>query len=68
MARLHLKFLLGFKVGFSSSDGWERVYESSDEGTCIQNIRNSSTRSHASEEENCTRNRCKNCKCKSKLY
>jgi hypothetical protein len=46
MAHLHLQFLLGFKVGFSSSDGWERVYESSDEGTCTQNIRNSSTRVH----------------------
>ena len=39
-------------------------YECSDEGTCTQNIRNSSTRSHPSEEENRTRNRSKNCKCK----
>jgi hypothetical protein len=27
-------------------------YESSDEGTCTQNINSSSTRSHASEEQN----------------
>ena len=39
-------------------------YECSDEGTCTLNIRNSSTRSHASEGEYRTRNRSKNCKCK----
>jgi hypothetical protein len=39
-------------------------YECSDEGTCTPNIHNSSTRSHASEGENRTRNRSKNCKCK----
>jgi hypothetical protein len=35
-------------------------YEPSDEGTSTQNIHQSSTRSHASEEEN----RSENCKCK----
>ena len=39
-------------------------YECSDEGVHTQNIRNPSTRSHASEEENRTRNRSKNRKCK----
>jgi hypothetical protein len=39
-------------------------YECSDEGTYTQTIRNSSTRSHPSEEENRTRNRSKTCKCK----
>jgi hypothetical protein len=41
-------------------------YECSDEaaGTCTPNIRNSSTRSHASEGENRTRIRSKNCKSK----
>ena len=43
------------------------LYECSDEGTCTLNIRNSSTRSHASEGENRTRNRSKNCKCKQAL-
>ena len=33
-------------------------------GTHTQNIHYSSTRSHASEEENRTRNRSENCKCK----
>jgi hypothetical protein len=37
--------------------------ECSDEGTCIPKIRNSSTRSHALEGENRSRNRSKNCKC-----
>ena len=41
-------------------------YECSDEGTYIHNIHNSSTRSHASEDENRTRYRSKNCKCKRK--
>ena len=35
-----------------------------DESIHTQKIHNSSTRSHASEEKNRTRNRCKNCKCK----
>jgi hypothetical protein len=38
-------------------------YECSDEGTHTQNIRNSSTRSHASEDENRARNHSENCKC-----
>jgi hypothetical protein len=37
-------------------------YECSDEGAYTQNIHNSSTRSHPSEEENCTRNHSKYCK------
>ena len=40
------------------------TYECSCEGTHTQNIHYSSTRSHASEEENRTRNRSENCKCK----
>jgi hypothetical protein len=39
-------------------------YECSDEGTCTPNIRNSSTRSHALEGGNRSRNHSKNCKCK----
>jgi hypothetical protein len=35
-------------------------YECSGEGTCTQNIHNSSTRSHPSEDENRARNRSKN--------
>ena len=37
-----------------------------DEGTVhyTQNIHKSSTRLHASEDENCARNRSRNCKCK----
>jgi hypothetical protein len=38
-------------------------YECLDEGTHTQNIRYSFTHSHASEEENCIRNRNKRCKC-----
>jgi hypothetical protein len=37
-------------------------YEPSDEGTYTQNVHNSSTHSHPSEEENCTRNGSKNVK------
>ena len=43
-------------------------YECSDEGTYTQNVRNSSTRSHPSEEENRTRNLSKNGKCKTGLH
>jgi hypothetical protein len=38
-------------------------YECSDEDTCTPKIRNSSTRSHALEGGNRSRNRSKNCKC-----
>ena len=38
-------------------------YECSDEGTCTPNICTSSTRSHASEGEYCSRNHSKKCKC-----
>ena len=71
-ARLHLQFLLRFLVRFSSSDECERVDElwlpPISMGllgyTYTQNINSSSTRSHASEGENRTRNRSKNFKCK----
>jgi hypothetical protein len=43
------------------------TYECSDAGTCTPNIHNSSTRSHASEGGNCSRNRSKNYKCKRDL-
>jgi hypothetical protein len=39
-------------------------FTGSDERTSTQNIHNSSTRSHASEEENRAGPRSKNCKCK----
>jgi hypothetical protein len=58
-ARLHLQFLLRFTCDFlllMDVNEWIS-YECSDEGTCTPNIRNSSTRSHASEGENRTRNR-----------
>ena len=38
-------------------------YECSDEGPCTPKIRNSSSRSHALEGGNRSRNRSKNCKC-----
>jgi hypothetical protein len=63
-------FLLRFRVRFSSSRVCERVDEfwMLDEGAYTQSksqsIHYSSTRSHTREEENRTRNRCKNCKCK----
>jgi hypothetical protein len=39
-------------------------YKCSDKYTYTQNIHNSSIRLHPSEEENCTRTRSENCKCK----
>ena len=42
-------------------------YECSDEDTHTQSIHNLFTRSHPLEEENCIRNRSKNCKCKRAL-
>ena len=38
-----------------------------DDDKYTQNIHNTSTRSHASEEDNRTRNHWKNCKCKRTL-
>ena len=58
-----------FLLRFSSSDGCERVDElwmfrwAYISETYTQNIHNIFTLSHASEDENRTRNRSKNCKC-----
>jgi hypothetical protein len=50
--RLHLQFCCGFLLLMYVNE-W-MSYECSDEGTCIQNIHNPSTRPQASEEENRT--------------